>query len=76
MVASGGRGPHVVASQVNPSGYIDRCWSSRLDTMVTGYTCLYNSRMVIDACRPYKRIDSFPVVARSSPELAVAVRAL
>jgi 4-hydroxy-3-polyprenylbenzoate decarboxylase len=101
----------LVASQVNPVGYIarwivvvdddvdptdihdviwamgtrcdpktqttllDRCWSSRLDTMVTDYSRLYNSRMVIDACRPYERLDSFPQVAQSSPELAAAVRA-
>jgi hypothetical protein len=31
--------------------------------------------MVIDACRPYERIDSFPTVAQSSPELSAAVRA-
>jgi 4-hydroxy-3-polyprenylbenzoate decarboxylase len=54
---------------------LDRCWSSRLDTMVTDYSRLYNSRMVIDACRPYERIDAFPPVAQSSPELAAAVRA-
>jgi 4-hydroxy-3-polyprenylbenzoate decarboxylase len=54
---------------------LDRYWSSRLDTMVTDYSRLYNSRMVIDACRPYERIDTFPVVAQSSPELAAAVRA-
>jgi 4-hydroxy-3-polyprenylbenzoate decarboxylase len=101
----------LVASQVNPVGYIarwivvvdddvdptdihdviwamgtrcdpktmttvlDRCWSSRLDTMVTDYSKLYNSRMVIDACRPYERIDAFPAVAQSSPELAAEVRA-
>ena len=31
--------------------------------------------MVIDACRPYERLDDFPRVAQSSPELAAAVRA-
>jgi 4-hydroxy-3-polyprenylbenzoate decarboxylase len=54
---------------------LERCLSSRLDTMVIDYSALYNSRMVIDACRPYERIDTFPVVAQSSPELAAAVRA-
>ena len=43
--------------------------------MVTDYSKLYNSRMVIDACRPYERLDSFPAVAQSSPELSAAVRA-
>jgi UbiD family decarboxylase len=101
----------LVASQVNPVGYIsrwivvvdddidptdihdviwamgtrcdprtrtqllDNCWSSRLDTMVTDYSRLTNSRMVIDACIPYERIESFPPVAQTSRELAAKVRA-
>ncbi len=92
----------LVASQVNPNGYIgrwivvvdddidptdihdviwamgtrcdpktrttilDNCWSSRLDTMVTDYSRLYNSRIVVDACKPYERIDDFPKVAQTS----------
>ncbi len=99
----------LVASQVNPTGYVgryvvvvdddidptdihdviwamgtrsdpktdittlDRCWSSRLDTMVTDDK-LYNSRVVIDACIPYERIDSFPQVVQTSPELAAEMR--
>ncbi len=99
----------LVASQVNPTGYVgryvvvvdddidptdindviwamgtrsdpktdittlDRCWSSRLDTMVTDDK-LYNSRVVIDACIPYERLDSFPAVAQTSPELAAEMR--
>ena len=99
----------LVASQVNPTGYVgryfvvvdddidptdindviwamgtrsdpktditmlDRCWSSRLDTMVTDDR-LYNSRVVIDACIPYERLDSFPQVAQTSPELAAEMR--
>lgn len=100
----------LVASQVNPTGYIgrwiivvdddidpsdihdvvwamgtrcdpktdvhllDKCWSSRIDTMVTDYDRLYNSRMVIDACIPYERIGDFPRVAQTSKELAAEVR--
>lgn len=99
----------LVASQVNPTGYVgryvvvvdddidptdlndvvwamgtrsdpkrdftilDRNWSSRLDTMVFDDK-LYNSRVVIDACIPYERLDDFPEVAMTSPELARAVR--
>ena len=99
----------LVASQVNPTGYVgryvvvvdddidptdihdviwamgtrsdpktdftilDRNWSSRLDTMVTDEK-LYNSRVVIDACIPYERLDTFPTVAQTSPELAAEVR--
>lgn len=54
---------------------LDNCWSSRLDTMVTNYEKLTNSRLVIDACKPYERIDSFPPVAQTSRELAAEVRA-
>ncbi|HEX3549804.1 MAG TPA: UbiD family decarboxylase [Candidatus Elarobacter sp.] len=54
---------------------LDNCWSSRLDTMVTDPKKLTNSRMVIDACKPYERIDSFPPVAQTSRELAAEVRA-
>ena len=54
---------------------LDHCWSSRLDTMVTDYSRLYNSRIVVDACKPYERIDNFPKVAQTSRELAAEVRA-
>jgi UbiD family decarboxylase len=54
---------------------LDHCWSSRLDTLVTDKSLLYNTRMVIDACRPYERLDTFPKVCQSSPELAAQVRA-
>jgi UbiD family decarboxylase len=54
---------------------LEHCWSSRLDTLVTDYKRLYNTRMVIDACRPYEELDSFPRVCQSSPELAARVRA-
>ena len=99
----------LVASQVNPTGYVgryfvvvdddidptdihdvmwamgtrsdpktdftilDRTWSSRLDTMVTDEK-LYNSRVVIDACIPYERLETFPAVAQTSPELAAEMR--
>ena len=53
---------------------LDHCWSSRIDTMVTDYDRLYNSRMVIDACIPYERLGDFPRVAQTSPELAEEVR--
>jgi UbiD family decarboxylase len=52
---------------------LEHCWSSRLDPLVTDDN-LYNSRVVIDACIPYERRDSFPKVAQTSPELAAQVR--
>jgi 4-hydroxy-3-polyprenylbenzoate decarboxylase len=35
---------------------------------------LFNNRVIINACRPYERIDTFPAVAQTSPELASDVR--
>ncbi len=52
--------------------HLKNCWSSRLDPMVTGDT-LTNTRVVIDACIPYGRLDTFPRVAQTSPELAAKV---
>ena len=34
----------------------------------------FNARMVIDACRPWERLQSFPKVARATPELRARVR--
>jgi hypothetical protein len=34
-----------------------------------------NARIVIDACKPWARRDSFPTVARSSRELDEQIRA-
>jgi 4-hydroxy-3-polyprenylbenzoate decarboxylase len=33
-----------------------------------------NSRAVIDACRPFDRLKTFPKVARATPELLARVR--
>lgn len=53
------------------------CWSTTLDP--TSYAPAdeprLNARMVIDACKPWARRDTFPKVARSSPELDAKVRA-
>jgi hypothetical protein len=35
----------------------------------------YNSRAVIDACRPYERKDTFPKVAQSDPQYLREVQA-
>jgi hypothetical protein len=34
----------------------------------------YNNRMIIDACRPYDRLGTFPAVARTSDADAQDVR--
>ena len=51
-------------------------WSSHLDPMCyDDETDRRNSRVVIDACRPWRRRDTFPIVARNSPELDARIRA-
>jgi 4-hydroxy-3-polyprenylbenzoate decarboxylase len=52
------------------------CWSTTLDP--TSYPAderIFNSRMVIDACRPWLRRQDFPKVARSSRELDARIKA-
>jgi hypothetical protein len=50
-------------------------WSSALDTR--GYdteTDRRNSRVIIDACIPFRRKKTFPVIARSSKALDDRIR--
>lgn len=53
------------------------CWSTTLDptSYLPAHEPRVNARMVIDACRPWARRDTFPKVARSSPELDARIRA-
>ena len=45
-------------------------WSTHLDPMCYDPdTDRRNARVVVDACKPFNRRDSFPIVARSSAEL-------
>jgi 3-polyprenyl-4-hydroxybenzoate decarboxylase len=50
---------------------------SPADPMKAGYEpgTLYSARAVIDACRPFKSLETFPPVAASSKEKLQAVRA-
>ena len=51
-------------------------WSTTLDpTAYPDDLRVFNTRMVIDACRPWARRDSFPKVARSSKALDERIRA-
>lgn len=45
---------------------VKRCWSTPLDPMAYAGegARYYNNRMIIDACRPYDRLGTFPTVAR------------
>lgn len=54
---------------------LEKTWSSRLDPMAESSERAYNSRVVIDACIPFERRESFPKVAQTSRKLAAEVRA-
>jgi 3-polyprenyl-4-hydroxybenzoate decarboxylase len=45
------------------------CWSGTSDPMNYGSNDTRNARVVIDACKPWSRRDSFPIVVGSSKEL-------
>jgi 4-hydroxy-3-polyprenylbenzoate decarboxylase len=51
------------------------CWSSALDPMAYSETDPRNARVVIDACKPFGRRATFPIVVRASEELERDVRA-
>jgi len=51
------------------------CWSTVLDPMVYAPDDPRNARLVIDACKPFRRRDEFPAVARSSRALDDRIRA-
>jgi UbiD family decarboxylase len=56
---------------------LKRMWSTSLDPMAyagEGGARYYNNRMLIDACRPYDRLDTFPPVARKTQEEAKELR--
>jgi UbiD family decarboxylase len=52
---------------------MERTWGSRVDPLTLPGEVPFNSRAVIDACRPFERLADFPAVAESSEELVAAV---
>jgi len=47
---------------------IKRCWSTGLDPMAFAGEdgrSFYNNRMIVDACRPYDRLKTFPTVVNT-----------
>jgi 3-polyprenyl-4-hydroxybenzoate decarboxylase len=44
-----------------------KSWGSKVDPLVADPTTPYNSRLLIDACRPFEKLDTFPRVAQSTP---------
>ena len=54
---------------------IRRAWSTPLDTMIRKPTnAFFNSRGVIDACKPYEWINEFPIAIKTSEESAARVK--
>jgi len=61
-----------VSTRCDPAEDIDimrKSWGSKLDPLLTNPAAPYNSRALLDACRPFERLDSFPHVAEASPSL-------
>jgi UbiD family decarboxylase len=59
-----------VSTRCEPAEDIEimhKTWGSRVDPLLTDPTRPYNTRALIDACRPYERIQEFPRVAQASP---------
>jgi len=60
-----------VATRCDPEIDLDvmrRSWGSRVDPLGLPGQVPYNSRMLIDACRPFERLADFPAVAECSAE--------
>lgn len=55
---------------------IHKAWGSRLDPLYCTYPpgTMYNSRAIIDACRPFEHLATFPRVAASAPAELERVR--
>jgi 4-hydroxy-3-polyprenylbenzoate decarboxylase len=67
-----------VSTRTDPAEDIEvqrRTRGSRLDPMLADGAAPFNSRAVIDACRPWERLSSFPRVAQSDPAYLAAIRA-
>ena len=59
---------------VNDIDFIRRAYSTALDPLVRKGHPSFNSRAIIDACRPWEWMSEFPAVSESSPELVAKVR--
>ena len=61
-----------MATRSDPATSVDiirRCWSGPLDPAIPQEAKGFNSRLLIDATRPYEWRDQFPAVSGNSPEL-------
>ena len=44
-----------------------KSWGSKVDPLLDDPSAPYNTRAVIDACRPFEKLATFPRVAQASP---------
>lgn len=62
-----------MATRTDPERDIDvvrQAWASKVDPLIHKSSHVYyNSRAIINACRPYEWKDDFPAVSATSPEL-------
>ena len=66
-----------VSTRTDPGEDIEimrKTYGSRIDPLREQDAPSFNSRAIIDACRPWTRLDSFPRVAEASPALLDQVR--
>ncbi|MBI2954857.1 MAG: UbiD family decarboxylase [Chloroflexi bacterium] len=66
-----------MCTRADPAGAIDiipRAWSSPLDPAIHKDKKGFNSRAIIDACRPYEWKDEFPIVNEPGPEMKKLAR--
>lgn len=68
-----------VVTRADPERDIDvirRAWGSKADPLNRSLNARvpFNSRAIIDACRPYDYLAEFPPVAEASPEFLKAIR--
>lgn len=59
-----------VFTRCEPSQDIEimrKSWGSKVDPLLEDPTAPYMSRALIDACRPFEKLSTFPLVAQSSP---------
>ena len=60
-----------VSTRCEPSEDIEilrKTWGSRVDPLLDDPAVPYNTRAVIDACRPFEKLATFPRVAQSTPK--------
>jgi 3-polyprenyl-4-hydroxybenzoate decarboxylase len=61
-----------VSTRCDPAEGIEimrRSWGSKVDPLVEDPSAPFMSRALIDACRPFEKLATFPRVAQASPAL-------